>query len=56
MKRLLGAYFDKKKAKYIVSVFSLTYFLVTAFWWSAGLARLTIFLFFISVSVSSTNS
>ena len=53
MKRLLGAYFDKKKAKYIVSVFSLTYFLVTAFWWSAGLM---IFLFFISVSVSSTNS
>ena len=52
MKRLLGAYFDQKKVKYIVSVFSLTYFLVTAFWWSAGLARLMIFLFFISVSVS----
>ena len=44
IKRLLAAYFDKKKEnKSIVSVFSSTYSLVTASWCSVGLARVTIF-------------
>ena len=55
----LGAYFDKKENKSIVSVFFLfcfvfssTYFLVTASSLSVGLTRLTIFSSFISLLVS----
>ena len=44
IKRLLAAYFDKKKEnKSIVSVFSSTYSLVTASWCLVGWARVTIF-------------
>ena len=56
MKRLLPAYFDKKRKKSIVSVFSSTYFLFAASSLSVGLARLAIFILFISLSVSWTES
>ena len=52
MKRLLPAYFDKKGKKSIVSVFSSTYFLFVASSLLVGLARLAIFILFVSLSVS----
>ena len=48
--------FWQKGKKSIVSVFSLTYFLFVASSLSVGLARLAIFILFISLSVSWTES